>query len=294
MLLLLGVIWAAVLVPPWVQARREARPTASIRSFHRQLWVLERTSPGRGAMGYRSAGDPRAGLRTAPTVAVYGGDDAHTSGGFAGEAAYGDVELADGYEYLYADDVGYGTDDDVDLVEAGGAAGVGGAGDAYAEDVYADDVYADDPGDSFDSFGGPGVPARRGALAGAGVGAGYVTAVSGLGEAWAGGPIVRRPHPVPPGMCHDDIGYVPAYQRRRRVLGVLLLSVVATLPPALLVGGPSWWVGQVAADVLLVGYLALLVRRRRRSVEREEKVRYLAPIRAPRPAVVVLHGGAAR
>jgi hypothetical protein len=41
-------------------------------------------------------------------------------------------------------------------------------------------------------------------------------------------------------------------------------------------------------------YLALLVRRRRRLAERFQKVRYLAPIRAPRPAVVVLGTGTGR
>ncbi|MGH9249312.1 MAG: hypothetical protein ACRD0W_07340, partial [Acidimicrobiales bacterium] len=46
--LLLGVIWAAVLLPPWLQSRREARPTASMVTFRRQLWSLARTSPGYG------------------------------------------------------------------------------------------------------------------------------------------------------------------------------------------------------------------------------------------------------
>ena len=45
---------------------------------------------------------------------------------------------------------------------------------------------------------------------------------------------------------------------------------------------------------LLVAYLGLLVRRGRREVERVQKVRYLTPIRAPRPSVVVIGSGAAR
>ena len=37
--LLLGAIWAAVLVPPWLESRREARSMASIMSLPRsQLW----------------------------------------------------------------------------------------------------------------------------------------------------------------------------------------------------------------------------------------------------------------
>lgn len=44
-LLVLAVIWAAVLVPPFVRARSEARPADSIGNFRRQLHVLERTGP---------------------------------------------------------------------------------------------------------------------------------------------------------------------------------------------------------------------------------------------------------
>jgi hypothetical protein len=45
-LLILALIWAAVLVPPWLQSRRENRPGDSIASFRNQLNVLERATPG--------------------------------------------------------------------------------------------------------------------------------------------------------------------------------------------------------------------------------------------------------
>lgn len=45
-LLILAVIWAAVLVPPWLQNRKESRPGDSIASFRQQLHVLERAAPG--------------------------------------------------------------------------------------------------------------------------------------------------------------------------------------------------------------------------------------------------------
>ena len=48
------------------------------------------------------------------------------------------------------------------------------------------------------------------------------------------------------------------------------------------------------AGTLLVAYLGLLVRRGRREAERAQKVRYLTPIRAPRPSVVVIGSGAVR
>lgn len=45
-LVILAAIWAAVLVPPYLQNRRETRPGDSIASFRSQLSVLERTTPG--------------------------------------------------------------------------------------------------------------------------------------------------------------------------------------------------------------------------------------------------------
>ncbi|HVL27065.1 MAG TPA: hypothetical protein VM390_02875 [Acidimicrobiales bacterium] len=44
-LLILAVIWAAVLIPPFLRARAEGRPADSITDFHRQLSVLRRTGP---------------------------------------------------------------------------------------------------------------------------------------------------------------------------------------------------------------------------------------------------------
>jgi len=44
-LLILAVIWAAVLIPPLLGARAEARPADSIGDFRRQLSVLRRAAP---------------------------------------------------------------------------------------------------------------------------------------------------------------------------------------------------------------------------------------------------------
>lgn len=53
-LVILGLIWAAVLVPPYLQNRREHRPGDSIASFRHQLSVLERATPeGRARSTYR-------------------------------------------------------------------------------------------------------------------------------------------------------------------------------------------------------------------------------------------------
>ena len=45
-LVILGLIWGSVLIPPYLQTRRESRPGDSIASFRQQLTVLERTTPG--------------------------------------------------------------------------------------------------------------------------------------------------------------------------------------------------------------------------------------------------------
>ena len=52
-LLILALIWAAVLLPPFLRRRREGRPGDSVLSFRRQLSTLERATPGGG---YGSAG----------------------------------------------------------------------------------------------------------------------------------------------------------------------------------------------------------------------------------------------
>src|SRR5205807_5282983 len=44
-LLILAVVWAAVLVPPWLRNRADARPADSITAFRHRLRVLERTGP---------------------------------------------------------------------------------------------------------------------------------------------------------------------------------------------------------------------------------------------------------
>jgi hypothetical protein len=45
-LVILGLIWGFVLIPPYLQSRREHRPSDSIASFRQQLNVLERATPG--------------------------------------------------------------------------------------------------------------------------------------------------------------------------------------------------------------------------------------------------------
>lgn len=68
-LLILGAVWAAVLIPPALRARAEASPADTIGSFHHQLNVLRRTGgyvprPGYGEFGPVPV--PRAPVRVTP------------------------------------------------------------------------------------------------------------------------------------------------------------------------------------------------------------------------------------
>jgi hypothetical protein len=85
-----------------------------------------------------------------------------------------------------------------------------------------------------------------------------------------------------------------ALRRRRQVFFFLLSAVVASL--GVLVVLRTMTVVYVHAASLLVftSYVTLLVRHHQRATEQVSKVRYLSPIRAPRPAVVVLRSGTAR
>lgn len=71
-----------------------------------------------------------------------------------------------------------------------------------------------------------------------------------------------------------------ARKRRRDVLFALAGAAIVTLAGAVVVGGPFIAL-QLIADLLLAGYLVLLVRAQRLAVERRSKVRYLAPAVAP-------------
>ncbi|HET9612093.1 MAG TPA: hypothetical protein VFP06_20935 [Acidimicrobiales bacterium] len=196
--LLLGVVWAAVLIPPWLQSRRDARPIASMRSFRSQLWSLERATPTYGIDSYTAYGDD-----------VYHDDVA------------ADIESGGAQVHAF----------ELDWRSPASPAVVAGAEDHV-------------PGEA-----SPTVPA----------------VASG-----------RRP--------------ARPYRRRRQVLAVLVLATAAAAVPAVLLAGP-WVVVDALAATLLVAYVGLLIRRGRREAERLQKVRYLTPIRAPRPSVIVLGSG---
>ena len=74
------------------------------------------------------------------------------------------------------------------------------------------------------------------------------------------------------------------------------LTVWLSVGAAIWIGAIGRWWPTWPRDRLwaVVAYVGLLVRRGRIEAERARKVRYLSPIRAPRPAVVIIGSGAAR
>jgi hypothetical protein len=82
-----------------------------------------------------------------------------------------------------------------------------------------------------------------------------------------------------------------ALQRRRKIFSSLLGGLISSLVGAAIMQTPAAWAVHGAVSVLFVAYIALLVRHHQRVVEQVAKVHYISPIRAPRPAVVVLRSG---
>ncbi len=67
-LLLIGVMWAVVLLPPLLRSRSDGRPSTSIVGFQRQLSSLQRTRPGSAHAPY-ALNRPMSGSRPVGAVA---------------------------------------------------------------------------------------------------------------------------------------------------------------------------------------------------------------------------------
>ena len=66
-LLVLAAIWAAVLVPPYLQKRRATHPSSSVVDFHQQLAVLQRTGRALHGAPLRDGYAPQFDLHQART-----------------------------------------------------------------------------------------------------------------------------------------------------------------------------------------------------------------------------------
>lgn len=82
-LILLAIVWAIVLVPPFVRNRAELRPGSSVSNFRQDLAVIGRTTPGSGGAPGSQLRPPVApGLRRSPA-----GSSAQLPGTPSGRAA---------------------------------------------------------------------------------------------------------------------------------------------------------------------------------------------------------------
>jgi hypothetical protein len=178
-IVILGLIWGFVLIPPYLQTRRESRPGDSIASFRQQLHVLERTTPG----------DHSSNLSRL--------------------------------------------------------------------DVGRYDIPRYDPRST----------------------------VAQLAD--------RSSHPRRSAPSAAAMRRAENRRRRRDVFVTLLGAVVVTFVLAVALGGVVWML-QVAVDVILVAYVALLVSLQQQSMEKEQKVRYLPPTASshrPSPQLAVRRYG---
>jgi len=67
-LLLIGVMWAVVLLPPLLRSRSDGRPSTSIVGFQRQLSSLQRARPASAHARYKLNRPPSGGRRPVATV----------------------------------------------------------------------------------------------------------------------------------------------------------------------------------------------------------------------------------
>ena len=93
---------------------------------------------------------------------------------------------------------------------------------------------------------------------------------------------VRRPLPL--AASSSAMRRRQAQKRRRDVFFALMAGVAGSLALALIPGLSIMWSVQVLFDVLLAGYVAILVNLRNRAAEREMKLRHIRPsVATPHP-----------
>lgn len=109
-------------------------------------------------------------------------------------------------------------------------------------------------------------------------------------RAVATGRVTHQPHPIGAPMRRVPVRMSSArsrtLRRRRDVLGALCVLAAATLALGLLAALRVLLLAHLVIDVLLVAYVAMLVRQRTLAAEREIKVRFLPDSRSMEPALL--------
>lgn len=90
----------------------------------------------------------------------------------------------------------------------------------------------------------------------------------------------RRPVPSRPSLAPADLRRRQTLKRRRDILFVLVVALVATLVMAIATRSRALVLLQVVVDLALACYIGLLVRLRNLAAEREHKLTYLPRVRA--------------
>lgn len=155
----------------------------------------------------------------------------------------------------------------------------------YSDDMYLDTSYLDELGEG---VGDDDPAAAGGVVARAEMDAADVVDM----DARELGPLPARPA-VASAPLLSAAGQ-RALHRRRRIFFGLLAMVAVTLGAAAALSSVTGWAVHAGAVGLFLGYVALLVQHHQRALDHAVKVRYISPIRAPRPAVVVLRSSAGR
>jgi hypothetical protein len=262
-LLILPLIWAAVLLPPWVIHRRERRVSQHVAERQRRSlvrYIFGSYEP------YREV-SPRLPSEVEDHDRSYapidGSDELYEDeyddvydefyGYLPVDDAALDPQAGDpAYEGGYTPDDGYGADRD-DAVRESVA--------AMRSEPFIPRVRADVPADRVEadrSRTGPGgdagmTPVRR-----------FPTPVTSADQSAA--PAARR---------GDRSGSRAALHRRRRIFLALFAAMLGTLAGVLFLRSPEAWAAHGVAVVLLASYIVLLVVHHQRIQEQTHKVREL-------------------
>lgn len=243
-LLILPLIWAAVLLPPWIIHRREGRVARSVVAQPERFSAVQR--PGSVARYVFGAYDP---YREAPDGrrAEADHDRSYPPLGY-----HDDVYLSD-HDYYHYDEAL--VDQRVDRVEG-------------PDLRYEDEPYS--PATLITARAGNEVDADRSVMA---EGAPVHRFPSPVYRSAAYGRAGGRPSARPVGA--EGTSSRAALARRRAIFMALFAGFAGTLASVVAVQSLLTWAAHGTATAMFLGYLVLLVQHHQRLVERSAKVRDL-------------------
>lgn len=281
-LLILPLIWAAVLLPPWLLHVRERRDGDSVTSFDRRMAALERSSSVRYVFRsedpYRSLSAGRRSRRRAAR-----GNESDRSFPASHVGIAGELQ-GDRHDYGEVEGGGLEEDEDFD--------------DDELEVTLVRGGESEPRGEVYDLVAAAAATSRAHPAS-----ASLAERVERI-EAAERQQRLERAEERPERDGRRTVrNSRRALRRRRQIFFSLLVAFLASLGAGVASQDPAAWGVHAAVVLCFAGYMSLLVRHQHRSAERATKVRRIAPDeRAPdergrsaeRPGVVVLSGRTAR